>query len=265
MNHGSRLCAWLVCAGLTAGSCDRKSAERESGDTPEPLPSVTPVVVRTLPHDTSAFTQGLLYWNGNLYESTGVVGNSSLRVVDPATGEVTAQRAVDGVFAEGLALHATTLVQLTWKSGVAVRYDIGDLESVGVFRYEGEGWGLTRDDTRFIMSNGTDTLTLRDNSFKRVGVIPVTFRGNRLTQLNELEWVNGKLYANVWHSTFVFEIDPATGTVLRTIDCSLLLEEAGVADRSKVLNGIAYRPRTGTFFLTGKCWPVMFEVRIPER
>ena len=222
-------------------------------------------VLRELHHDTSAYTQGLLWWDGSLYESTGRYGESRLRRLDPATGAVEQQVAVPpAFFGEGLARAGNRLVMLTWKAERALVYDLRSFDAVRTFRYRGEGWGLCHDGDRLVMSDGSDTLTFRDTeSFEPVGAVRVTLRGRPQDQLNELECVDGAVYANVWQEDFIVRIDPASGRVTHQIDASGLLtrEEARGVD---VLNGIAWQPDDGTFYITGKWWPKMFEVRFVE-
>lgn len=222
-------------------------------------------VLRELHHDTSAYTQGLLWWDGGLYESTGRYGESRLRRLDPATGAVEQQVAVPpAFFGEGLARAGDRLIMLTWMAERALVYDLRSFDAVRTFRYRGEGWGLCHDGDRLVMSNGSDTLTFRDaESFEAVGEVRVTLRGRPRDQLNELECVDGAVYANVWQEDFIVRIDPASGRVTHQIDASGLLtrEEARGVD---VLNGIAYQPDDGTFYITGKWWPKMFEVRFVE-
>ncbi len=255
------LAFFACCSTATVPGCSD-----DAGGTPSEVATVTPEIIRSFPHDSTAFTQGLFYADGKLYESTGAPNQriSSLRVIDPASGTVLRSEPNPNVFAEGLALLDYQVVQLTWRNGVALRYLFPSLTPNGMFRYDGEGWGLTSDSRHFIMSNGSDSLFFRDISFRIVRRIGVKLRGKPLTQLNELEYANDLIYANVWHSTFVFEIDPETGTVIRMVDCSALAEKAVQSNPTRVLNGIAYRPETGTFFLTGKDWPLMFEVRLPR-
>ncbi len=222
-------------------------------------------VLRELHHDTSAYTQGLLWWDGSLYESTGRYGESRLRRLDPATGAVEQQVAVPpAFFGEGIARAGDQLIMLTWMAERALVYDLRSFDAVRTFRYRGEGWGLCHDGDRLVMSNGSDTLTFRDpESFEPVGEVRVTLRGRPRDQLNELECVDGAVYANVWQEDFIVRIDPASGRVTHQIDASGLLtrEEARGVD---VLNGIAYQPDDGTFYITGKWWPKMFEVRFVE-
>jgi glutamine cyclotransferase len=220
-----------------------------------------PNVIRTIPHDPHAFMQGLLFHNGFLYESTGLYGQSSLRCIDPANGNVIKNMPIADVFAEGLALVDSTLVQLTWKEKAAIRYALVDFKMIGAFSYEGEGWGLTSDGKSFIMSNGSDTLCIRSKNFAILKKVPVTVSDRPLTNLNELEYANGKVYANVWYSNYIFEIAPASGKVTRIIDCTGVVQKAQTQSQDEVLNGIAYDPKAGTFYITGKNWQYMFEVR----
>jgi glutamine cyclotransferase len=225
---------------------------------------VKPLVVRTIAHDTLAFTQGLLFRRGRLYESTGIHGQSSLREIDTASGSVAKLVTLDArLFGEGLAVYGDLLVQLTWQSGRALVYSLNDFSVVDAYTYSGEGWGLTAAEGFFVMSNGSDTLYRRDSRFAIVKAVPVTLNGKPLTKLNELEYARGMVYANVWYSSYVFEIDANTGRVRRIVDCSELVAEAGSLDEEDVLNGIAYDQERDTFYLTGKNWPMVFEVQIP--
>jgi glutamine cyclotransferase len=220
-------------------------------------------VLRSFPHDPKAFTQGLLFFEGKFYESTGLYGRSWLRRVDPDSGVV--ERGVDlpaDLFGEGLARVGGRLVQLTWQNGRALVWNLATLRKEREIPYQGEGWGLCFDGHHLIMSDGSDTLALRDpESFARVGEIVVRRAGRPVRNLNELECVEGVVYANVWQDNHIARIDPRTGEVTGWIDASGLLasEEAGTAD---VLNGIAYLPATGHLAVTGKLWPRIFEVEV---
>lgn len=218
-------------------------------------------VLASHPHDRRAYTQGLLWHDGALYESTGQHGRSSVRRVDPATGAVLSEYDLDrSLFGEGLALVDGRLIQLTWQSGLAFVYDAASLVPVDQFVYEGEGWGLAWDGRRLVMSDGTSRLTFRDpKTFDVLATREVTLDGVPLVNLNELEHVEGSIYANVWHEDRIVVIDPETGKVRAVIDASTLVspaERAGV----EVLNGIAYDPVSATFWITGKYWPWMFQV-----
>jgi len=230
--------------------------------TPEMPERLKVQVVSTRPHDPGAFTQGLVLDGDTLYESTGLNGKSSLREVDPRTGQV--KRRLDvpyEYFAEGLALADGRLIQLTWQTEKAFVYSRADFKELGEFRYDGEGWGLCYDGSRLVMSDGSDRLTFRDpKTFAVQSILNVTRSGQPARELNELECVDGLIYANVWQTDNILRIDPKTGKVTGVIDASGLLtpEERQKAD---VLNGIAWSPKTKTFLITGKLWPKMFEVR----
>jgi glutamine cyclotransferase len=251
----------IVIAFLTVSAC--RNSSRDSVKSAD-IPVIKPVIVRSFPHDTSAFTQGLLFHNGTLYESAGLYGKSSLRCVSISDGAVIKQINCDSaVFAEGLAMQAGRLVQLTWQEQTAILYSVSDFSFTGTFSYSGEGWGLTSYRDGFIMSNGTDTLVIRDQNFAITDRIPVRLKNRPLSSLNELEYANQRVYANVWYSNFIFEIDLQKGSVNRIIDCTDLLLRCGEMSGNNVLNGIAFDAGTGRFFITGKKWPLMFEVEIP--
>lgn len=219
-------------------------------------------VVARHPHDRSAFTQGLLWHDGHLYESTGMRGRSTLRRVALETGEVLQQRSLERrLFAEGLARVGDRLYQLTWTAGEAHVWTLDGFEHRRTFEYEGEGWGLCHDGTHLVMSDGSDRLTVRDpETFQVSRVVRVRLDGRPLDQLNELECVEGVIWANVWQSDEIVRIDPASGRVTAVVDASGLLsvDERWEAD---VLNGIAWIPERERFVITGKYWPHLFEVR----
>ncbi len=219
-------------------------------------------VIATYPHDVRAFTQGLALHAGKLYESTGLVGRSSLREVDVETGKVL--RRIDlspPLFGEGIAIVGDRLVQLTWQNRVALVYQLESLEKLRDLSYRSEGWGLCFDGTRLVMSDGSDTLSLRDpETFAEQQRIPVTLDGTAVSRLNELECVGGVVYANVWLSDRIVRIDPGSGEITAVVDASALLT-AAERKGSDVLNGIAYDGANDTFLLTGKLWPKMFRVK----
>jgi glutaminyl-peptide cyclotransferase len=225
-------------------------------------------VVKSYPHDTSAYTQGLIYRNGFLFESTGRLGQSTLRKVTLETGEVVQQHRVDAAyFAEGLAEWNGQLVQLTWQSNIAFVYDLKTFSMRRTFRYAGEGWGLTRDQQGFIFSDGTDQLRfLHPDTFREVRRVTVTDGGVPVRDLNELEYIRGEVYANVWHTDRIARISPESGRVLRWIDLSGLMATGYRLDPEAVLNGIAYDAVANRLFVTGKLWPRLFEIEaVPRR
>jgi glutamine cyclotransferase len=221
-------------------------------------------VVARHPHDPQAFTQGLLYRDGALYESTGLQGRSSLRKVELATGKVLRQHDVDAAhFAEGLTDWDDRLVQLTWQSGIGFVYALDDFEPLREFEYSGEGWGLARDERRLIMSDGSAQLRFLDpQTLAQTGQLAVTYEGRPLRGLNELEMVGDRLYANVWPSDWIVMIDPATGAVTGRVDLTGLLPAQERARGVDVLNGIAWDAAGKRLFVTGKLWPALFEIRL---
>ena len=222
-------------------------------------------VLRQLSHERDAYIQGLVWWNDQLFESTGREGESTLRRLDPRTGRVEQRIDVPAqYFGEGLALVDRRLIMLTWRAQRAFTYDRDSFEPGEIFRYQGEGWGLCFDGLRLVMSDGSDRLTFRDPAtFEPIGEQRVRLRGQPLRDLNELECVDGAVYANVWEEDFLVRIDPESGRVTDYIDATGLLQGE---DRigAEVLNGIAYDPTAETFYITGKWWPKMFEVRFVE-
>jgi glutamine cyclotransferase len=220
-------------------------------------------VVKTIPHNTSSFTQGLIYYDGMLYESTGLYGQSSLQKIDPDTGIVQEVLPVSDVFAEGLTRWENRLIQLTLKDKTAFVYNLSDFSQIGTFHYETEGWGLTTDKNHLIMSDGTDVISFRNPfSFETERKIRVTLGGKPLYRINELEYVDGFIYANIWYENYIIQIDPANGKVVGVIDASPLLRMQPPLSEDSILNGIAYNDETHTFYLTGKNWPTIFEVTL---
>jgi len=254
----------VASAALWAVAACAKPKARPVQDSP--VAALRLKVVRTFPHDPNAFTQGLLFFDGKFYESTGLLRRSSLRRVDPDSGVV--ENRVDlppDLFGEGLARVGGRLFQITWQNGRALVWNLATLRKEREISYQGEGWGLCYDGRHLVMSDGSDTLALRDpDTFAKVGAIVVRRAGQPVRNLNELECVDGLVYANVWQDSHIARIDPGTGEVTGWIDASGLLKP-DEARRADVLNGIAYLPTTGHFLLTGKLWPSLFEVEIvPE-
>ncbi|HEX8692569.1 MAG TPA: glutaminyl-peptide cyclotransferase [Longimicrobium sp.] len=254
----------MAAMALTLGACNGSGTAK--GEAAEPAaPTVAAEQVRSYPHDPAAFTQGLVFHDGQLYESTGRYGESSLRRVRLETGEVLEKVAVpERHFAEGLALLGGRLYQLTWQDGMGFIYDVGTLRQQGTFPYEGEGWGLTTDGTSLILSDGSNVLRFLDPATAAVTrTVEVTDGGQPVHQLNELEWVRGEVWANVWHDRRVARIDPETGRVKAWLDLSGLVPTPQPTDNEAVLNGIAYDPAADRLFVTGKLWPTLFEIRAP--
>ncbi|MCI0603923.1 glutaminyl-peptide cyclotransferase [bacterium] len=227
----------------------------------EELPHLRVKIVSVRPHDPEAFTQGLECHAGKVYESTGLKGRSSLRQVDPHTGKVLRRYDLaQDQFGEGLARVSDRLIQLTWKNRIAFIYDLKTLEPIGKFQYLGEGWGLCFDGEHLIMSNGSDSLTFRDpKTFESAKKINVTLSGKPVWGLNELEYADGFVYANVWPTDTIVRIDLENGKVISVINVDGLMSKEERL-RVDVLNGICYDPEKRTFLLTGKRWPKMFEV-----
>lgn len=222
-------------------------------------------VAASHPHDPNAFTEGLLWSGGRLYESTGLQGESELREIDPASGAVVrSARVPNQAFAEGLTVAGGRLIQLTYKEGRAFVYDAATLERVGEFRYFGEGWGLAYDGRSLVMSDGSSTLTFRDpETFQVQRRVSVTVDGRPLADLNELEFFGGKIWANVWLTDLIVQIDPASGEVTGYLDLSGLMgPDFRPPSDDDVLNGIAYDPGSGRVFVAGKRWPRLFELEL---
>jgi glutamine cyclotransferase len=266
----------VVCA-LLAG-CGEKSSARA---TPTPAPASTPAapaaapaaaevprytyqVVGVYPHDPAAFTQGLVYLKGVLFETTGLNGSSSLRKVDLQTGRVLQQSDLPfKFFGEGMTIIGEKIFHLTWRNQKGFVYNLSTFEVEREFTYAGEGWGLTTDGRVLILSDGTNQIRFLDpETFKVLRTISVFDRGQPLTQLNELEYIKGEIFANVWQTNTIVRIDPATGALLGTIDCTGLLPPGDRRGNTDVLNGIAYDASGDRLFLTGKNWPKLFEVQL---
>ena len=221
-------------------------------------------VVHRYPHDPNAFTQGLVYTDGQLYESTGLNGQSSLRRDDLETGRVLDERTVPSqFFAEGLTSWGNTLIQLTWKAHTAFVYDRATFAPLRTFSYPWEGWGLTEDGRDLILSDGTATLHfLNPSTFHEVRSLTVTDRGKPVTELNELEYIHGQIFANVWMTDRIARISPETGHVIAWIDLQGLLPDVERRNNNAVLNGIAYDAVHDRLFVTGKLWPALFEIDV---
>jgi len=224
-------------------------------------------VVHVYPHDPLAFTQGLFYLDGFLYESTGLEGQSSIRKERLETGEVLERHDIpEAYFGEGIVNWQDRLMELTWTTQVGFVYDLASFNPEREFHYTGEGWGLTQDGKRIIMSDGTAQLRFWDpQTLAETGRITVTANGEPVKDLNEMEWVNGQIYANVWQTDRIARIDPKSGDVVGWIDCKGLLSASDLRGQEDVLNGIAYDAKGGRLFVTGKKWPKLFEIRLVKR
>lgn len=231
---------------------------------PETIPHYGYKIIKSYPHDPRAFTQGLVYNEGYLYESTGLYGQSSLRKVEIETGKVLKLKRIPSqYFAEGLTLWRDQLILLTWRSRVGFVYDLKSFEKRKQFSYSTEGWGLTHNGRYLIMSDGTDTLYfLHPETFQVVKRIQVQDRGVAVDSLNELEYVKGEIYANVWQTEKIARISPETGKVVGWIDLEGLLKPEELSQPVDVLNGIAYDAKRDRLFVTGKLWPKLFEIEV---
>ena len=221
-------------------------------------------VINIYASDAEAFTQGLIYLDGNLYESTGLYGQSSLRIVDLESGEVLKKVDLSSEdFGEGLTVWEDTLVQLTWREGRGYVYDLEDFSLEKQFNYDTEGWGLTHDGKQLIMSDGTSTLYFLDpESFQVKDSVTVTYQGEEIVRLNELEYIHEEVYANIWQTDYIVRINPESGQVTGWIDLSGILPVEEYTHDTGVLNGIAYDPVTDRLFITGKRWPSIFEIKL---
>ncbi|MBS0581989.1 MAG: glutaminyl-peptide cyclotransferase [Proteobacteria bacterium] len=232
---------------------------------PADIPVYSYEVVNVYPHDRGAFTEGLFFRDGYLYESTGMNGASSIRKVELKSGRVVQQHDLsDAVFGEGIVDWKNELVSVTWKTQEGYVFDLATFAFKRKFNYPGEGWGMTHDDKNLLLSDGSATIRALDpQTLRQTGAIHVTAQGRPLDQLNELEWVKGQIYANIWQTSRIARIDPKTGRVTAWIDLSGLLSHADRAfERVDVLNGIAYDAKQDRLFVTGKYWPNVFEIRL---
>ncbi len=254
-------------AGQTLADSFAQHIARLAHDKDTALPVFTYRVRNSYPHDPQAFTQGLLHHGGSLYESTGGWGNSTLRQVELETGRVLRSRTLSSdFFAEGLSLWGDRLIQLTWREGKGFLCARDDLAPLATFSYRGEGWGLTHDHRRLIMSDGTSFLRFFDpESLRETGQMQVRAGKVPVSRLNELEFVDGQIFANIWETDFIARIDPATGQVVGWIDLRGLLPAKDRPPGTDVLNGIAYDPIQDRLFVTGKNWPKVFEIELVEK
>jgi glutamine cyclotransferase len=224
-------------------------------------------LVKAWPHDTGAFTEGLVFWNGMLIESTGLYGHSTLRKVDLETGKVLQEvRLSDQYFGEGTAVLGDRIYQLTWQSHRGFIYDLKTMKREGEFPFSGEGWGLTTDGRSLVMTDGTNQIRFLDPvTFAVTRTITVFAHGHPVDNLNELEYVKGVLYANVWQTEYILEIDPSDGRILASIDFVGILPPSERSRDTDVMNGIAYDALDDRLFVTGKNWPKLYEVKVRSK
>lgn len=232
---------------------------------PGGIPVYRADIVATLPHDGAAFTEGLFFQNGSLYEGTGEVGTSAIRQVKPETGQVLKEEQLPApYFGEGIIAWKDRLYQVTWQDRTGFIYGLDDFAPRGTFAYAGEGWGLTHNDKSIIMSDGTPVLRFLDpETMAPVSTLKVTANGCPVEKLNELEWVDGEIYANIWQTNLIARIDPKTGEVRGFLDVSALGPQGRGQD--DVANGIAYDAASKRLFVTGKRWPQLYQVKAGER
>ena len=267
------LFAVLAACGGPASTAQTPPAPQQQARPPAPAPASTEPriydyrIVHTYPHDTHAFTEGLFYRDGQLFESTGLVGQSTIRRVRLADGRVLQSVAIPaGPFGEGIIDWGNQIVSLTWQGGLGYRWDRRTLTRVGEWHYPGEGWALTRNATDIVMSDGTAQLRFLDPvTLAERRRLDVTIRGAPLQRINELEWVNGEIFANVWLTHFIVRIDPASGRVTGVIDLGPLAAENALGDGDNVLNGIAWDAAGRRLFVTGKNWPHLYEIQLVPR
>lgn len=221
-------------------------------------------LIRSYPHDPAAFTEGLFYHDGALYESTGLEGESEIRKVDLKNGKVLSRRIVPRpYFGEGIVNWKDRLISLTWRHRQGFVWKLDDFSPISQFRYEGEGWGLTQDGRSLIMSDGTAQLRFLDpDKLTEERRITVRWNGRPVDRLNELEYVKGEIWANIWYDSHIARIDPRTGAVIDWLDIAPLLKASGAQDSEAVANGIAYDAKADRLFVTGKNWAKLFEIKI---
>jgi len=254
----------LMCAVCLVACGSRSASKQRSAQVPTPPARYGFRIVATYPHDTAAYTQGLFWHEGALIESTGEYGRSTLRRVDLETGEAAQKTALpDNVFGEGSVLLDGKIYVLTWEQYRCFVYDPVTFTQVGEFAYKGEGWGLTTDGSKLYMSDGTANITVRNpDTFAEERTFAVRNEGRPVQYLNELEWIDGRIWANVYMTNEIVVIDPADGRVEGIIDLTGLLSHLVITNTTDVMNGIGYDPTTGRIFVTGKNWDKLFEIKI---
>ena len=260
----------VLVLGLALSSFQCQAGANSDRPANTPTPTVVPKygyqIVNIWPHDSNAFTQGLILTDGKLLESTGQEGRSSLRSVELETGKILKKVDVpEPYFAEGIAVLNGKIYQLTWQHQLGFIYDAQTFQRVGEFKYDGEGWGLTTDGKSLILSDGSNRLRFIDpSSFRVTKSINVLDGETRVRELNELEFVQGEIYANIWHDDRIATIDPQSGRVTSWIDLTGLMPSGELPDPEAVLNGIAYDQANNKLFVTGKLWPRLFEIKVKK-
>jgi glutamine cyclotransferase len=231
---------------------------------PPPIERCGYRIVETFPHDATSFTQGLFWDEGHLYEATGQYGQSRVARLDLKTGKALAQSKLPAdQFGEGITRWGDQIIGVTWQGGAGNRWSIKDLKRVGTFKYEGEGWGVTMVEGSLVLSDGTTELRFFDPAtMKEQRRVTVRFGGRPISMINELETIDGQIWANVWMTDFIVRIDPATGNVVSLVDLTGLKADAGVSGTDSVLNGIAWDAKTKRLFVTGKYWPKLYEIAL---
>ena len=254
----------ILALSLATLKCQNPPPTNTAGDK---IPTYGYEVVHVFPHDEDAFTQGLIFHEGNFLESTGEVGRSSLRRVEIDSGKVLQKVDVNPpYFAEGITLLKGKIYQLSWQQQLGFIYDALTFEKTGEFKYSGEGWGLANDGQSLILSDGTNKIRFIDpDNFQVTKTIAVLDGHSAVAEINELEYVQGEIYANIWHADRIARIDPKTGKVVGWINLAGLLAPGEIQDEEAVLNGIAYDEGSGRLFVTGKLWPKLFEIRLTQK
>lgn len=259
-------CFLLICSGLFWTGCNSGDGNGGGGDSNTAAPAVPILsysIISTHPHDTSYFTEGLEFYHNTLLESTGNYGSSKLVQLDHPSGRVLKEVNLDPrYFGEGITVLNDTLYQLTYKEQEVLVYNAKDFRRLSTLPFKGEGWGLTNNGKEIIASNGTSTLYFHEpGTFNLIRQVNVTEAGSYVTNINELEYVNGFVYANQWQYPYILKIDPATGTVVAKLDLSDMVSRAQSDGHSEHFNGIAYNPSTNKFYVTGKYWKSLYEIQ----
>ena len=269
-NQYDKLVFWgvvILLGAIFIASCSKSPTNSTNSSTLDNIPVYTYKVVTSYPHDRTAFTQGLVFEDGFLYEGTGIRGQSSLRKVELESGNTLQKRMLSAqFFGEGVTIFGDTILQLTWQSGLGFVYDKKTFELLKEFNYPTEGWGLTHDGKQIIMSNGSAILYFLDpETFQEIKRLEVYSRDGPVTGLNELEYIQGEIYANVWQTDYIVRIEPKTGQVIGWIDLTGLLRPEDRGYPVDVLNGIAYDQKNDRLFVTGKLWPKIFEIELCKK